>query len=874
MRDGTYRAAFRPVKATALSRGLYPRAQARVLQTAFQGDTKKAYVEFSPLRLDASRGRLVLARRLLVTVVFDGVVPGETGIGSTGRSVRLRRRPSREPERLLARFATRSKGLHSVSWEDLLAATSTLSGGSPDLASSALMLDTSTMRLSRLGVPVPFHVEPRSDRFVPGSTLFFLSEGADAAYAKDAVYELAVAPGGVRMAVGASSRGRSALPTEPLTSLVSSRRFEKNADYLPGLLEARDPWIWSGFLGGSGVDYPFTLASLAPGTAKLKVDLQGGSDTTDPQDHHVRVSIGGTEVAQAHWDGMTPFSLEADVPDGVLVEGSNTLRLDSDGGQHLRRLPRPLLPRLPPRPRRRGRGPRGKDPRRRRRPGLRFLPGIRPPRPLRPKDPMARAHPGHGLSRLRRRGGPRLPRRLPRRHPPPRDPPRHALLTPGRRQPGRLDPHRPRGPSPRRRAPRPPPTGPGPLRSGRLPRATSTTTSASEKPPPTPSATSSPTPTTTGLLPAPRYVLLLGDASYDPKGFFSGTSRKDLLPSPLTRSSFLWTASDPLYASTNGDDLLPDLALGRLTAGSLAEAQAAVQKILAFENAGRTLSGNAVLVADNPDLAGDFEANANDIASLLTSRARREDLPHPVRTLHQGRRPQRLRLRSLPRLLRRSRLPGPLGQRLREHLPLPGRRPPPAPAPPAPRPHHDLLQRLLHLPLGQRHRRTPHPRPRPRRHRRLLPLRTLPRRRRSPLPPRHRPGARAGKPLRGSETSSSPLRPSTSRPAPSRSSSPSTTSSATQHSRCGKCLSVVLLRSMKPRWRGRAASRGIGELSAGRDARLRPREPPGALPQPHGGTRVPARGRQPDRSRTSPRAWPGKPTRSPTRASCDWRWRS
>ena len=120
--------------------------------------------------------------------------------------------------------------------------------------------------------------------------------------------------------------------------------------------------------------------------------------------------------------------------------------------------------------------------------------------------------------------------------------------------------------------------------------------------------------------PAPRYVLLLGDASYDPKGFFSGTSRKDLLPSPLTKSSFLWTASDPLYASTNGDDLLPDLALGRLTAGSLAEAQAAVEKILAFENAGRTLSGKAVLVADNPDLAGDFEANANDIASLLTSR--------------------------------------------------------------------------------------------------------------------------------------------------------------------------------------------------------------------------------------------------------------
>jgi hypothetical protein len=278
LRDGTYRASFRPVKAALLSRGLFPRAQARVLQTAFVGETKKAYLELAPLRLDVSRGRLVLARRMLVTVAFDGVVPGETGTGSTGRSIPVLRRPS-EPGRLIARLATRAKGLHSVTWEEVF-------------SSSDPGLDTSSLRLSRQGVAVPFHVEPRHDRFVPGSTLFFLSEGADAAYANDAVYELAVAPGGVRMARGASARVPTFHLPETLSSLLSSRRFEKNADYLPGLLEAKDLWVWSGFLGGSGVDYPFSVASLAPGPARLRVDLQGGSDTELPEDHHVRVSIG------------------------------------------------------------------------------------------------------------------------------------------------------------------------------------------------------------------------------------------------------------------------------------------------------------------------------------------------------------------------------------------------------------------------------------------------------------------------------------------------------------------------------------------------------------------------------------------------------
>ena len=116
--------------------------------------------------------------------------------------------------------------------------------------------------------------------------------------------------------------------------------------------------------------------------------------------------------------------------------------------------------------------------------------------------------------------------------------------------------------------------------------------------------------------PSLRYVLLLGDASYDPKNFLkSGT--KDRLPTPITKTTFIWTASDPSYALVNGDDLLPDLAIGRLPAASLAEAQILVDKILAFEEAHRDLTGPAVLVADNEDEAGPFEKNTDEIASLL-----------------------------------------------------------------------------------------------------------------------------------------------------------------------------------------------------------------------------------------------------------------
>jgi hypothetical protein len=114
--------------------------------------------------------------------------------------------------------------------------------------------------------------------------------------------------------------------------------------------------------------------------------------------------------------------------------------------------------------------------------------------------------------------------------------------------------------------------------------------------------------------PSPRYVLLLGDSSYDPRNFI-GSSKPSPLPALWTKTSYLWTVSDPQLGAVNGEDLLPDLAIGRLPATTLEEAQTLVEKLLAWEESGQGLGGPAALVADNPDLAGDFEADQEDIRS-------------------------------------------------------------------------------------------------------------------------------------------------------------------------------------------------------------------------------------------------------------------
>jgi hypothetical protein len=121
--------------------------------------------------------------------------------------------------------------------------------------------------------------------------------------------------------------------------------------------------------------------------------------------------------------------------------------------------------------------------------------------------------------------------------------------------------------------------------------------------------------------PSPRYVVLLGDSNYDPRNFM-GTSPVSPLPGLFTKTSYLWTVSDPLLAAVNGEDPLPDLAIGRLPAATPEEASRLVAKLLAWEESAQGLGGPATLVADNPDLGGDFEANVADVAaSFLADRS-------------------------------------------------------------------------------------------------------------------------------------------------------------------------------------------------------------------------------------------------------------
>jgi len=616
-REGVVRARIRRAGiARPLGGGLFPVRAARLAGTVFQGELKKALVELWPLRWDPATRRLELARRLVVRVEFAGNEETESPRGAPGRGRRLPPWLGRSADGLLAQLAVQQRGVYAVGFEDLF-------------RRGHRSLPASDLRLSRQGQAVGFHIEPAGSSFVPGSVLYFFTEGSSLnPYGNEAVYELSLdRNGGLMMPLVSASPSGSAVPFA-----WGLGRWEENLTFQPGLLDAPDLWLWESLIAPVKKSHHFALGSLgaASEASQLTVFLQGGSDEDGVDDHHVRVWVNGTPVGEAVWDGKTSNAVSASIAPGLLHEGDNLLEVESlgDAGASY---------------------------------SLVFLDRFELVHPRALSATAGSFEAGFSLSGSTQVSGlgpdsllldvtsSTEPQWL-----------FGASATPGgiafRTEAGRqrlavsaqsvLHPEvRPLLPSSLRRTRNRADyllIGPGaflpaaqPLLDLRQRQGLGVQAVAVEEVyqefghgEATPQAIRD-------FIayayhhwqsPSPRYVLLLGDASYDYKNFLhSGAS--NAVPPLLVKTSFLWTASDQAYAAVNGADLMPDLALGRLPAATLEEAHTLVDKVVAFEAAGLTLTrGPAVLVADNPDLGGDFEASAQAVAPLLAS-------SHPVETI-------------------------------------------------------------------------------------------------------------------------------------------------------------------------------------------------------------------------------------------------
>jgi Peptidase family C25 len=113
----------------------------------------------------------------------------------------------------------------------------------------------------------------------------------------------------------------------------------------------------------------------------------------------------------------------------------------------------------------------------------------------------------------------------------------------------------------------------------------------------------------------PRFVLLVGDATFDPRNFL-GKGDFDLAPTKLIDTKEMETASDDWFVDWN-DDGVPELATGRLSVRTSDEATHVVNKLLAYAGTDELTRGG-LFVADQNGGGLDFE-HASELSAAMVS---------------------------------------------------------------------------------------------------------------------------------------------------------------------------------------------------------------------------------------------------------------
>ncbi len=114
--------------------------------------------------------------------------------------------------------------------------------------------------------------------------------------------------------------------------------------------------------------------------------------------------------------------------------------------------------------------------------------------------------------------------------------------------------------------------------------------------------------------PTPEFVLLVGDGTSDPKQYKSDSKSTWIPPYLVDVDPWIGEiAADNRFVTVDGDDILPDMALGRLPVNTVAEVEIVIDKIVQYETTPFFGDWNSKLlsVTDDTDAAGNFAQHSD-----------------------------------------------------------------------------------------------------------------------------------------------------------------------------------------------------------------------------------------------------------------------
>jgi hypothetical protein len=179
------------------------------------------------------------------------------------------------------------------------------------------------LQLSLRGSAQPIWSSAEGNSF----SLMFYGSPSESRYSSENTYILKVSDK-APLQMGVKVLGQaSSLPQETFPATI---RFEENKLYQPQV-EDGDHYFWLSLPGVSTQTVEIDLPELTNGSGHLRVAVWGSTKSMMEFDHHLVISVNGFVVVDDKWDGAGRREFDADIPAGVLREGKNTVQLDAPG---------------------------------------------------------------------------------------------------------------------------------------------------------------------------------------------------------------------------------------------------------------------------------------------------------------------------------------------------------------------------------------------------------------------------------------------------------------------------------------------------------------------------------------------------------------
>lgn len=128
----------------------------------------------------------------------------------------------------------------------------------------------------------------------------------------------------------ASDLGGEVSMALPSATYLETARLEQNILYNPQV-EAGENWLWFSIPAPKTETVEANLQALAGGPGRLRLMLWASTQAEQNPDHHVCLRVNGQPVVDETWDGKGRRLIQAALPAGVLVEGSNRIEIEMPG---------------------------------------------------------------------------------------------------------------------------------------------------------------------------------------------------------------------------------------------------------------------------------------------------------------------------------------------------------------------------------------------------------------------------------------------------------------------------------------------------------------------------------------------------------------